>query len=289
MWYVRLAGSLLLLLASVASVAAEVIVTEVAVPITVPDVSGPRTLRLAAVEYRPDKPGRLPAIVLSHGAPGDARARAAYTGRYPVLSAVFVDWGFVVLSPVRRGYGRSDGAFAEDYGSCYAPEYVHAGLETARDIEAAMTYLAERPYVDATRIVLVGQSAGGWGSLAAASRADLKIRGVVNFAGGRGGKRWNIPNDNCAPERLIEAAGVLARTTDAPSVWLYTENDQYFGPTLSRRMHEAYIARGGRATFHLLPAIGSDGHQLIGFKQGVALWKDKVEAFLQRIGVLPRR
>ena len=54
-------------------------------------------------------------------------------------------------------------------------------------------------------------------------------------------------------------------------------------------MHEAYVARGGRATFHLLPAIGADGHHLIGFKQGVALWKDKVEAFLQRIGVLPRR
>ena len=264
-------------------------VTPVTVPITVNGRSGPTTLRLAATEYRPDAPGRLPAIVLSHGASGDARARGAYTGRFPVASAVFVEWGFVVLSPVRRGYGTSDGLFAEAYGSCDEPAYVEAGLETARDIEAAIAYLGRRPYVDRERIVLVGQSAGAWGSLAAASRGDLPIRGVVNFAGGRGGKRGNVPNDNCAPERLVEAAGALARTADAPSLWLYTQNDQFFGPDLSRRMHAAYVARGGHATYHLLPAIGADGHHLIGLKTGVALWRDKVEAFLRDIGVLSRR
>jgi dienelactone hydrolase len=44
---------------------------------------------------------------------------------------------------------------------------------------AAVAYLRSRPNVDPDRIVLVGQSAGGWGSLAAASRGDLPIRGVV--------------------------------------------------------------------------------------------------------------
>ena len=96
-------------------------VTEVTVPIAVPGSSGHTTLQLAAIEYRPAAPGRLPAIVLSHGAPGDARARETYTGRYPEASAVFVEWGFVVLSPLRRGYGKSDGLFAEDYGSCEQP------------------------------------------------------------------------------------------------------------------------------------------------------------------------
>jgi dienelactone hydrolase len=263
--------------------------TEVTVPITVKAPAGATTLRLVATEYRPAVPGRRPAIVLSHGSPGDPRARGRYTAQFPVAVAVFVDWGFVVLSPLRRGYGRSDGAYAEDFGSCEQPAYLEAGLETARDIEAAVAYLAQQPYVDREQIVLVGQSGGGWGSLAAASLGDPAIRGVVNFAGGRGGKRDNLPNDNCAPERLVEAAGALARTTAPPSLWLYTENDQYFGPELSRRMHAAYVARGGRATYHLLPAIGADGHQLIGLKAGVALWKGKVEAFLRSIGVLRSR
>jgi dienelactone hydrolase len=288
-WPVWLLGVLLGLMPTVLDAAAPATVTEVRVPISVPGLSGPTTLHLVATEYRPVAPGRLPAIVLSHGAPGDPYVRGTYTGRYPVASEVFVEWGFVVLSPVRRGYGKSDGAFAEDYGSCEKPRYVEAGLETARDIEAAVTYLAQRPFVDRERIVLVGQSAGGWGSLAAASRGDLPIRGVVNFAGGRGGKRGNVPNDNCAPERLVQAAAALARTTAAPSLWLYTKNDQFFGPALSRRMHEAYVRRGGRATYYLLPGIGADGHHLIGLPSGVALWKDKVEKFLREIGVLRSR
>lgn len=288
MWYLLLLG-LVLALVPVVPADAQTTVTEVTVPITVRGLSGPTTVSLVGIEYRPDAPGPRPAIILSHGAPGDEQVRSTYTGRYPVVSTVFVEWGFVVLSPLRRGYGRSGGAFSEDYGSCETPAYVEAGLETARDIEAAIAYLARRPYVDHERIVLVGQSAGGWGSLAAASRGDLPIRGVVNFAGGRGGKRENVPNDNCAPERLVEAAGALAQASAAPSLWLYTENDQFFGPMLSRRMHQAYVARGGRATYHLLPPIGADGHHLIGFKAGVALWRDKVEAFLRQIGVLPRR
>jgi dienelactone hydrolase len=280
---------LIVLCPALIEAAAPAAITDVTITMLAADASGPITLRLVATEYRPIVAGRLPAIVLSHGAPGDPRARSDYTGKYPILSDVFVDWGFVVLSPVRRGYGKSDGIFAEDYGSCDEPAYLQAGRETARDIEAAVVYLLQRPYVDRERIVLVGQSAGGWGSLAAASRGEVPIRGVVNFAGGRGGKRGNVPNDNCAPDRLVEAAGALGRTTAAPSLWLYTENDQFFGPALSRRMHEAYVARGGRANYHLLPAIGTDGHHLFGLKNGVALWKDKVERFLREIGVLRSR
>ena len=198
-------------------------------------------------------------------------------------------WGFVVLNPVRRGYGKSGGDYQEDYGRCESALFVEAGLETAKDIAAAVAYLRAQPYVDRERIVLVGTSGGGWGSLAAASRGDLPIRGVVNFAGGRGGKKNNLPNNNCAPERLVAAAGTLGKTTRVPTLWLYTENDQFFSPELSRRMYDAYTASGGRAAYALLPAIGADGHQLINLEDGVPLWQDRVEGFLREIGVLPPR
>jgi dienelactone hydrolase len=262
---------------------------DVTVPLTVKGLFGEKTVSLAATEYRPDGPGRFPAIVLSHGSPVSPSARVAYTAKYPVASGVFVGWGFVVLNPVRRGYGATGGAWEEDYGRCDSPFYVEGGLETAKDIAAGVAYLRRQPYVDPERIVLVGQSAGGWGSLAAASRGDLPIRGVVNFAGGRGGKRNNVPNDNCAPDRLVAAAGTYGKTASVPSLWLYTANDQFFAPDLSRRMHEAFTAGGGRATYVALPAIGNDGHQLITMQDGVALWRDTVERFFREIGVMPAR
>ena len=58
---------------------------------------------------------------------------------------------------------------------------------------------------------------------------------------------------------------------------------------LSRRMHEAYTASGGPAAYEALPAIGNDGHSLISMRNGVPLWKDKVEAFLREIGALSPR
>ena len=55
------------------------------------------------------------------------------------------------------------------------------------------------------------------------------------------------------PDRLVAAAGTLGKTTRVPSLWIYTENDQFFSPQLSRRMYDAYTASGGRAAYALLP------------------------------------
>jgi dienelactone hydrolase len=263
--------------------------TEVTVPMTVKGLFGEKTIHISAVEYRPEGGGPFPAVVLSHGGTTRANERVAYTATYPVASALFVKWGFAVLNPLRRGYGRTGGVFEEDFGRCENPFYVEAGLETAKDIAAAVAYVRRQAFVDPDRIVLVGQSVGGWGSLALASRRDVPIRGVVNFAGGHGGKHKSLPNNNCEPDRLVAAAATLGKTTTVPSLWLYTANDQYFGPELSRRMYDAYASSGGRATYHLLPAFGEDGHGLIRFRSGVSLWQDKVEAFFREIGALPSR
>ena len=276
-------------LAQPPAVLAQPAARDVTIPMTVKGLFGEKTLSLAALEYRPEGSGPFPAIVLSHGSSLSPNERLAYTARYAVASAVFVKWGFVVLNPLRRGYGKTGGVFEEDNGRCESPFYVESGLETAKDIAAAVAYVRRQAFVDPDRIVLVGQSGGGWGSLALASRGDVPIRGVVNFAGGRGGKSKNLPNNNCAPDRLVAAAGTFGKTTTVPSLWLFTENDQFFAPELSRRMHQAYTASGGHAAYHLLPAIGRDGHGLIGFNDGVPLWHDKVEAFLREIGVLPPR
>jgi len=272
-----------------APVAAQPTPSPVAVPFAREGVFGDVYVELTATEHRPAGPGPFPAIVLNHGSPGKATDRPAVTGNFPVATRAFVEWGFVVLSPVRRGYGATGGRWSETYGSCAAPRFVDAGIETAKDVAAAVSYLRALPYVDADRIVLVGQSAGGWGVLAAAGRPDVPVRGVVNFAGGRAGRIGGVPNKNCAPDRLVAAAGELGRAARVPSLWLYTENDQYFSPELSARMHKAYTDAGGRASYVLFAPIGRDGHGLIGMKHGVPLWEPKVAEFFREVGVLPAR
>ena len=257
---------------------------EVTVPLTIKGLVFEKTIPLAATEYTPSGPGPFPAIVISHGVPNNADERAKYTAKYAAVSAVFVKMGFVVLNPLRRGYGKTGGTYEEDSGKCRF--FADAGLETAKDIAAAVSYLRRHPSVDPDRIVLVGQSGGGWGSLAAATREDVPIRGVVNFAGGRGGKVGGIPNNNCQPDFLVADTRKYGKASRVPSLWIYTENDHYFGPDLSQRMFTAYTEAGGKATLLLLPPFGEDGHTLFGAAKGVPLWRDKVDAFLREIGVL---
>lgn len=228
--------------------------------------------------YRPDGPGPHPLIVMSHGSPRGPEERAGFGARTMERQALaYARGGVAVAVPIRRGYG-GQGAWAEGYGPCDAPDYVAGGLATAQDIAAALRASAAQPGIDGSRVVLLGQSAGGWGSIAAAGSGG--ILGVVNFAGGRGSRR---PGEVCGEERLVAAAGQLGARSRAPQLWIYASNDLYFGPDLSRRMHAAFTAAGGRARYEAVPAHGEDGHAYI---RDVASWKPRVDAFLREVGFL---
>jgi len=231
--------------------------------------------------FRPAGTGPHPLAVLSHGSPrsADERRRGGRI-RFETQSEAFVARGFAVAVPTRRGYGESGGDWAEGYGRCGDPDYVAAGRESARDIRAAVDALRADATIDAGRIVLVGQSAGGWASIAAASEPLPGLVAVVNFAGGRGSRG---PDDVCREDRLAAAAATYGRTSRVPQLWVYTENDRYFGPALSRRMHEAFVAAGGRAIFVLAPAFRSDGHAF--FAKGTAQWLPQIDAFLGSLGI----
>jgi pimeloyl-ACP methyl ester carboxylesterase len=129
------------------------------------------------------------------------------------------------------------------------------------------------------RIVLAGQSAGGFGSIAAASTAFEGLLGVVNFAGGRGSRG---PDDVCGEAQLVEAMARYGAGTHVPQLWLYSRNDRFFGPALARRMHAAYEGAGGVAQLVEAPATGLDGHGY--FASSMDDWSPRVEAFLARIG-----
>jgi dienelactone hydrolase len=171
----------------------------------------------------------------------------------------------------------------EDQYGCDNADFLTSGKNTAASIRAAIDYLTAQPFVRRGGVIVVGQSAGAWGALALASENPRRVKAVINFAGGRGGRVNNRPNSNCAPDRLVRTAGGFGRSARLPTLWVYTVNDSYFPPTLSRRMADAFAGAGGRAEYHLLSEFGSDGHELAASRGGEPLWAPVLERFLSRL------
>lgn len=245
------------------------------VPSAVPNLAM-RTLVL-----RPSGPGPFPLMIMNHGSTQSAERRLAMpTPEYRAIAQWFVHRGYVVALPQRPGHGETGGRYLEDQNGCDHADFRTAGERTADSIAAAIAYLTAQPFVRRTGTVVVGQSAGAWGALALASRNPAGLRAVVNFAGGRGGRSYDRADNNCAPERLIDAARDYGAAARVPTLWLYTENDSYFPPRLSRRLYDAFRASGGRAEYRLLPAFGDDGHFLAEADASEAIWAPAVERFL---------
>jgi dienelactone hydrolase len=245
-----------------------------------PVPQGARAVSIEVTVLRPDGAGPFPLVVLSHGSPRSVEERRR-EGRQRLVaqSEPFLAMGFAVLVPTRRGYGESGGEWAESYGPCDDPDYYTAGLETARDLRAAVDAVRGERWADTRRVVLAGQSAGGFGSVAASATPFEGLVGVVNFAGGRGSLG---PEQVCGEGRLVEAMGRYGAAARVPELWLYSANDRFFGPALARRMHHAFVSAGGTAELVEAPAHGIDGHGY--FAREMDDWSPRVQAFLRRIG-----
>jgi len=248
--------------------------------VRIPAASG---VSMIATVMRPPGEDKKPVVVINHGSPADGAQRAKMAPpRYNGLSSWFVSRGYVVVLPLRRGYGETGGTWAEAYGSCQNPDYYNAGLQSATDIKAALDYMRGQPYVAPDRSLVVGQSAGGWATLALSSQNPAGVSGMIDFAGGRGGHQ-PLPGGgtgNCTPDALVTAAGKYGATARVPILWVFTANDSFFEPKLAKRMFDAYNAAGGRGTFRALGAFGSDGHNLASSDSGASVWQGPVSEFL---------
>ena len=227
-----------------------------------------------------DTPARL--VVINHGSPPDpaARPRMQVGSCDQEAAQWFLTRGYVVAFPLRRGYGATGGEWAENYGGCDHAEYFHAGLETARDIDAAVQALTTLPYVRPDNVVIVGQSAGGWGTIAYGSLPHPRVSGFIVMAGGRGGHLHDHPNQNCHPEKLAEAAAHYGATATTPMLWIYALNDTYFRPTIAQALYKSFTAAGGHADFEQPGPFATEGHHLFFGAGGSAIWGPLVERYL---------
>ena len=238
-------------------------------------------LLMRAYVYRPAGNGPFPLAVVNHGSDQD-RLQRARTGMpsFPAITNWLLARGYAVVLPQRPGHGETGGRYLEDQGRCTKADYTGSGRATADSIDAAIKFMTAQDFIRPAGVVVVGNSAGAWGALALASRNPADIRAVINFSGGRGGRNRGRADSNCSPTRLVAAAGAFGRTARIPTLWLYSENDSFFPPDLSRRMSDAYRNAGGTMEYHLLPPVAGEGHLLIQTSGSNAAWQPIVARFL---------
>jgi dienelactone hydrolase len=252
-------------------------------PLRIPfAAAGPRGLE--ALLVRPADGRRYPLALISHGSPRDAERRRQMTpGRYRMQAIEFARRGFAVLIVMRRGYGDSGENYAESSGSCGQRDYLRTAMISADDLRAAVEAMRKRGDVTTEGMIAIGQSAGGFASVALAAKPPPGLAAVINFAGGRGSRG---DNDVCDQDSLVGAFGAMGRTARVPMLWVYSENDLFFWPELSKRFHAAFQASGGRAKFVMAPPFGRDGHSLFSAR-GASIWSPIVDAFFseQKLGL----
>jgi dienelactone hydrolase len=250
----------------------------------------PLPLPMFAYVVRPVGDGPFPLAIMNHGVSLKAVDRSFFPlVEFRDAAKWFAKRGYLVVAPVGTGYGAAAidipehglyGPFFSKVGNCTNPNFHDAGRAVAQVDLWIIDYMVAEKRVLPMDVVVVGQSAGGWASIALSSANPPQVKAIITFAAGRGGRVDGKPNNNCAPDKLVEATADFGRISRVPMLWIYIENDTFFGPALSKRMHEAFTGAGGRAEYHLMPPFGNEGHFFIGSPDTIATWSPLVEKFL---------
>lgn len=248
--------------------------------VKVPVIINGKVNNLDAMIYKPPGDGPFPGMVMTHGTPRKSadKAKTLADRSFVQQCKAFANLGIATILVVRRGFGISEGEYAERVPR---KTYTQAGLEAARDLKATVEYLQTKEYVDKNRIALIGVSSGGFSVTAAGSLNIDGVTAVINFAGGRGSYAPDMVTDEPS---LIAAFATYGKNHHVPALWLYSVNDHFFGPSLARKMHSAFIKNGAKAEFISLPSYGSDGHS--SYARNMDGWCPYVLRFLKSTGFI---
>jgi uncharacterized protein len=230
-----------------------------------------RGARLVGTLYLPNRPGKVPGIVMVHGAEAISRSgyKAGPTNR-------FARSGYAVLVYDKRGVGDSSGKFERDCNTC--PDNVDL---LAGDASAALSLLAARPEVRADKVGFWGASQAGWIVPKAAvmnghAAFMILVSGPTTtahqnmiyerFTGGKdpgGGltpdqadaladrspKKFDFPGADFDPLPDL-------RALDIPGLWLFGERDWLVPPGKSIANLQGLIQAGEPYDYRIIPGAG---------------------------------
>jgi dienelactone hydrolase len=246
-----------------------------------------RSQAIKVVIWRDDARKRAPFMILNHGRPGRlADQMKMGLAKYTENSKYFVARGFAVFVPTRIGYGASGGDDVEYSGECGTKNYPPVFEAAAQQSLTVLEFARGRPYVDPARGLVLGQSQGGTTAVALAAKNPDGVVAAVNFAGGGGGDPVMRAENPCRDDLLEALFAGYGGSARVPMLWVYSENDKYWGKRKPHAWFAAFKAKGAPGQFVQLPPLppdlGDDGHA--SFTRNPAAWRPAFEAFLREQG-----
>ena len=219
------------------------------------------TNRLEMTLLFPTGPGPYPVAVFNHGDIEMDSSYVRYQSRYVdrIVAREFLQLGWAVAFPARAGVGLSEGHYNYQRFQARDGDATYKARIQAQDILPALDYLRTNKDLDPSRILITGQSAGGYAIMQLASMNLPGIVGAIDFAGGRTGAATN-GGPSYLNNMMVDGFAEFGKTTKIPTLLVFAENDSHYSPNTIKASHKAFVDAGGQAALILSPPIEWDGH-----------------------------
>jgi dienelactone hydrolase len=241
--------------------------------IQVPTENTPPVL-LQVTVYTPAGSGPFPLVIMNHGS-ADLPPQQQSRSRLSLATLYFLSRGYAVAQPMMRSYAGSGGL--QPAVGC---DIIATSEGNALDIGRVIQYMSKQPDIDGSRVIVAGQSYGGYNTLAVGTLNLPSVKGLINFNGTMLTKV--CPDDL---NRTINAVGYYAARTHIPSIWFYGTNDKLIAESTWRATYRRYTLLGGDATLISVGNFKEDSHNLLGHVESIAIIAPHIDAFLHKIGL----
>lgn len=242
-----------------------------------------KQVRLELLVHKPAGAGPFPTLVFNHGSTGNGNDPAQFKRSFAPKSVAdyFVERGWMVLFPQRRGRGASDGLYDEGFQpdrsryACQAADSLPGVDRAIQDLDAVMEHVRTRTDVQQDRVLIGGQSRGGILAIAYAGERPDAFVGVINFVGGWLGSRCE--HAVTVNTTTFKRGGKFPK----PTLWIYGDSDPFYPLSHSRGNFEAFKAAGGTGSFESYWVPGSNTGHLVFLHP--RLWSDHMSSYLGRV------
>ncbi|WP_052421051.1 alpha/beta hydrolase family protein [Paraburkholderia ferrariae] len=229
--------------------------------------------------YAPQAEGKFPMVVINHGhfpLPHARDLREVFRGQ----ALEFVRRGYVVVVPYRAGYSNSSGDSTINDTCSTAGD----GRHWASEVAAVIDYARTLPNVDDSKIVVLGQSQGGFTTVALGSMNVPGVLGIVDLVGAA-----KQPHCKDGYGTATSAFADYGKTTTIPALFMYGDNDDYGSAAPDNSVPHGYLKAyndaGGHATLYDYGEYGKDSHMMFHHKDGVPIWTPPVGRFFESLGL----
>ena len=153
----------------------------------------PLPLPMFAYLVRPVGDGPFPLVIMNHGVSLNPTDRSFFPlVEFRDAAKWFAQRGYLVVAPVGTGYGAAAidipehglyGPFFSKVGKCSNPNFRAPGLAVAQVDLWIIDYMTAEKRIVPKDVIVVGQSAGGWASIALSSLNPPQVKAIIIFAG----------------------------------------------------------------------------------------------------------